>query len=236
MCGTRGWQSSLYHQFSIYPRSIAMAVSKQAQKAHPSRFPSYDILPFGAAYSGASANYGKEHLDAANSNSSEAADKGLTVFSPETYSSGGLLRIARDRITPGKVEPPSADALAKGARAPDAKEQGFQIWHEVHGKGPQKVVFIMGLNNSCFGWLSQVEKFARDERYSVLVLDNRGYGNSETPSEYGTYKTSEMAKDVLEVCDHLGWKQKRQLHITGVSMGGMISLEVAKQQPEVSPQ
>lgn len=104
--------------------------------------------------------------------------------------------------------------------------------HEVHGAGPQKIILIMGLNNSGFGWLGQVEHFARDPRYSVLVLDNRGYGNSETPTVMNDYKTSEMAKDVLEVCDRLGWKEKRQLHVTGVSMGGMISLEVARQAPE----
>lgn len=206
----------------------------KAQQSQPARFPSYEKLPTGAAYSGASANYGKDHLDAINATASQDPDKGLTVFSPETFTSGGLLRIARDRITRGKVEPPSPDALSKGARHPAASEEGFQIWHEVHGKGPQKVVFIMGLNNSCFGWLGQVEKFARDERYSVLVLDNRGYGNSETPSEYHSYKTSEMALDVLEVCDHLKWTEKQQLHITGVSMGGMISLEIAKIAPEVS--
>jgi pimeloyl-ACP methyl ester carboxylesterase len=27
-----------------------------------------------------------------------------------------------------------------------------------------------------------VEHFGADEQYSVLVLDNRGYGNSDTPA------------------------------------------------------
>lgn len=211
-----------------------MTKAKTASAPQPARFPSYETLPIGAAYSGATANYGKEHLDRINATSHTDPDKGLTVFSPETFTSGGLLRVAENRIKPGKVEPPSSDALAKGARHPDTAQKGFQIWHEVHGKGPQKVVFVMGLNNSCFGWLSQVERFARDDRYSVLVLDNRGYGNSETPSEYHSYKTSEMALDVLEVCDHLGWKEEKQLHITGVSMGGMISLEIGKLAPNVS--
>jgi pimeloyl-ACP methyl ester carboxylesterase len=37
-----------------------------------------------------------------------------------------------------------------------------------------------------------------------------------------------MAKDVLEVLDHLGWTSERQLHILGVSMGGMIALEIVR--------
>lgn len=196
-------------------------------------FPEYAVIPRGAAYAGAAADYGKTHIHSLSSASKDIPDKGLTVFSPQTLTAGGLIRVAKDRIKPCEVAEPTLDAATKGARSPQKDQPGLQIWHEVHGSGPQKIVLIMGLNNSGFGWLGQVERFSRDPKYSVLVLDNRGYGNSETPTNItGAYKTSEMAKDVLEVCDHLGWTQQRQLHITGVSMGGMISLEVAKQAPQ----
>jgi pimeloyl-ACP methyl ester carboxylesterase len=42
------------------------------------------------------------------------------------------------------------------------------------------------------------------------------------------YSTSEMAKDIIEVLDHLGWTSERQLHILGVSMGGMIAQEIVR--------
>ncbi|MCJ1447895.1 MAG: hypothetical protein MMC23_008407 [Stictis urceolatum] len=35
-----------------------------------------------------------------------------------------------------------------------------------------------------------------------------------------------MAKDTLEVLDHVAWTSKRELHIVGISMGGMISQEL----------
>ncbi|KAK5002205.1 hypothetical protein LTR60_007172 [Cryomyces antarcticus] len=41
------------------------------------------------------------------------------------------------------------------------------------------------------------------------------------------YSTSEMAKDTVELLDHLGWTCSRQLHVIGISMGGMISQELA---------
>lgn len=46
------------------------------------------------------------------------------------------------------------------------------------------------------------------------------------------YSTSEMARDALEVADHLGWTAPRELHVCGVSMGGMIAQEVGYLAPE----
>lgn len=49
-------------------------------------------------------------------------------------------------------------------------------------------------------------------------MDNRGVGNSDTPS--GVYSTSEMAKDILELLEFVGWTADRSLHVVGISMGG----------------
>lgn len=70
----------------------------------------------------------------------------------------------------------------------------------------------------------------RGSKYSVLVIDNRGMGGSDKPLM--RYSTTEMARDLLEVVDHLGWTSPRQLHVCGISMGGMIAQEFAYLVPE----
>lgn len=77
-----------------------------------------------------------------------------------------------------------------------------------------------------YAWQRQSKDFGhtQGDKYSCLVYDNRGIGDSDKPK--ARYSTSEMAKDVIEVIDHLGWTGKRQLHVIGISMGGMIAQEV----------
>lgn len=92
--------------------------------------------------------------------------------------------------------------------------------------------WIMGLGSLMSVWQRQMKDFGhsqntnRDQspRYSCLCFDNRGMGQSEKP--FMRYSTSEMARDTIELIDHLGWSEKRQLHVVGMSMGGMIAQEL----------
>jgi len=47
------------------------------------------------------------------------------------------------------------------------------------------------------------------------------------------YSTSEMAKDVIEIIDELGWTAERELNIVGISMGGMIAQEIVRLPPRL---
>lgn len=85
-----------------------------------------------------------------------------------------------------------------------SKDQGqslesHSLYFELHGTGPTKVVFISGqafcllgfssrrlnnasrLNVSSNMWAIQVKYLSQNPQYSILVFDNRGVGNSETP-------------------------------------------------------
>ena len=90
----------------------------------------------------------------------------------------------------------------------------------------------MGLAGVKGSWQRQTKYFGHDhgEEYSVLILDNRGMGESDKP--LGRYTTSDMALDVVDVLDHVGWTAPRQVNIIGISLGGMIAQEVACAIPE----
>ncbi|KAL8924772.1 MAG: hypothetical protein Q9208_003862 [Pyrenodesmia sp. 3 TL-2023] len=86
----------------------------------------------------------------------------------------------------------------------------------------------MGLGTFKSGWQRQAQYFGQEKgsQYTCLLFDNRGMGESDKP--LARYTTSEMAKDTLALIDHLEWTAPRQLHIIGVSMGGMIAQELAR--------
>ncbi|KAH7070760.1 Alpha/Beta hydrolase protein [Paraphoma chrysanthemicola] len=102
----------------------------------------------------------------------------------------------------------------------------IDIAYEVHGSGDKHMVWVMGLGGMKYAWQRQTKDFAhaKGEQYSSLIIDNRGIGESGKPTS--RYSTSEMAKDVIEVIDHIGWTSKRDLHVIGISMGGMLAQEI----------
>ncbi|KAL9535441.1 putative non-heme bromoperoxidase [Sphaerulina musiva] len=108
----------------------------------------------------------------------------------------------------------------------------FKIAYEIHGHGPSRIIWIMGLGGFMKTWQRQTRDFGHTEadKYTCLVFDNRGMGESDKPLL--RYTTSEMAKDVVELLDHVGWTQPRSVHVVGISMGGMISQELAALIPE----
>ncbi len=73
----------------------------------------------------------------------------------------------------------------------------------------------------------------------MLVFDNRGVGHSSVPKGPYTYvdvwmslshhshihvhRTRNMADDAIALLNYVGWTEARDLHVVGVSLGGMIA-------------
>eukprot|EP01096_Ripella_sp_DP13-Kostka_P008213 TRINITY_DN3063_c0_g1_i1.p1 TRINITY_DN3063_c0_g1~~TRINITY_DN3063_c0_g1_i1.p1 ORF type:complete len:348 (+),score=139.94 TRINITY_DN3063_c0_g1_i1:69-1046(+) len=104
-----------------------------------------------------------------------------------------------------------------------------ELYYEIHGSGSKRVILIMGLNCTHKSWVPNVEGIlAQDPDFQFLIFDNRGVGYSSVPP--GRYTTKEMATDAMKLLDSIGWEN--EVHVVGISMGGMISQELALLIPE----
>ena len=99
-----------------------------------------------------------------------------------------------------------------------------RIAWERRGEGPP-LVLVHGLGYARWGWEPVADLLA--ERFDVVLLDNRGIGESDAPP--GPYSAAEMAADVVRVLDEAGIARA---HVLGTSLGGMIAQELALGAPE----
>lgn len=101
----------------------------------------------------------------------------------------------------------------------------MQLYYEEDGRG-QPLLFIHGLGSSSRDWFAQVEPFA--EHYRVLRPDLRGHGRSERPE--GPYHIAQFARDMAVFLRKL---QATPAHVVGLSMGGMVALQLAADAPRL---
>jgi 3-oxoadipate enol-lactonase len=102
----------------------------------------------------------------------------------------------------------------------------IQIYYETQGS-PDKpcLLFVHGLGSSTRDWEMQVPYFEND--YYVISVDVRGHGQSDKPT--GSYSISLFSSDIVALLDAL---QIERVHLVGISMGGMIGLQMAVDFPE----
>ncbi|MCL7454775.1 MAG: alpha/beta hydrolase [Anaerolineae bacterium] len=100
-----------------------------------------------------------------------------------------------------------------------------EIYYEMHGQG-DPLVLIHGLGSSARDWQYQIEPFS--QRYRVVALDVRGHGQSAKPP--GPYSIPLFAADTAGLMRALGLGPA---HVVGISMGGMIGLQLAVDAPEL---
>ena len=101
----------------------------------------------------------------------------------------------------------------------------MDLYYEVTGQG-DPLVFIHGLGSSTRDWEYQISYFST--HYQVVAFDVRGHGKSDKP--VGSYSIPLFAEDTSELIKAL---DIAPAHVIGISLGGMIALQLATDFPEL---
>ena len=103
--------------------------------------------------------------------------------------------------------------------------QGNKIYYEDTGNGAP-VIFLHGNPGTHRLWQYQSSHFK--DRYRVLGIDMRGFGQSDKPVG-ADYHPSALASDIAEIISRLNLNRPV---LAGLSMGSMVSLALALEYPE----
>jgi pimeloyl-ACP methyl ester carboxylesterase len=105
---------------------------------------------------------------------------------------------------------------------PEATINGVKLNYEVHGESGPDLVLVHGYTGDITDWRHQLPAFSPSFR--ILILDLRGHGASEAPSDRSLYNIEQFAGDVEALIDGFGIGR---YHLLGHSMGGAIVQEIA---------
>jgi len=101
-----------------------------------------------------------------------------------------------------------------------------ELGFDVHGPDDAPALVLgSSLGTTRTMWDDHLARFA--QHFRVVRYDHRGHGESKVPE--GPYTMAELAQDVVALMDHLGIARARH---GGVSLGGMVAMQVAIDHPE----
>lgn len=107
---------------------------------------------------------------------------------------------------------------------PHAKISDINMYYEIHGEG-EPLVLITGLSSDHKTWLPFLPAFTNN--YRVLIMDNRGIGDTEYPD--APFSVDDMAYDTANLMDTL---EIENAHVIGHSLGGRIAQKLVLNYPE----
>jgi pimeloyl-ACP methyl ester carboxylesterase len=109
-----------------------------------------------------------------------------------------------------------------------AENNGVRLSYHLHDRflfWRPRLVLIQGVGFDAAAWSPVVRRLRR--RFRLVVLDNRGVGESDAAR--GWYTVSTMVEDVVAVLDE---EDIPEAHVLGVSLGGMVAQELAIRHPD----
>lgn len=113
-------------------------------------------------------------------------------------------------------------SMVISANAANLKVNGINMYYEIHGKNTSSpLVLIAGFTCDHTFWAGILEQLSAN--HQVLIFDNRGVGQTETPDS--PYSIDMMADDAMALIKEL--KLKNPV-IIGQSMGSAIAQSIGK--------
>lgn len=103
---------------------------------------------------------------------------------------------------------------------PKIQVNDIEMYYELHGQG-QPLILISGYTADTLAWSLVFETLSK--HFQVLMLDNRGAGESAAPNK--PYTVEMMADDTMALAEVLKLKNP---HVLGNSMGGAIVQAIGK--------
>ena len=109
---------------------------------------------------------------------------------------------------------------------PKALINEVTIYYEIHGKG-FPLILAHGLGGNAGEWRYQVPDLSQG--YRLILWDQRGHGQSESPPEQELYGRDLSAQDLLLLMDHLNIPRA---YVGGTSLGGGVAAAFTVAHPE----
>ena len=97
---------------------------------------------------------------------------------------------------------------------------GVKLYYEVHGDGPDTVLFSHGYSATTEMWAGQTGPLT-DAGWRVITWDMRGHGQSAAPDDDALYSEKLTVDDMAALLDAVG---APTAVIAGLSLGGYMSL------------
>ena len=104
---------------------------------------------------------------------------------------------------------------------------GLALYYREYGIGEQVIICLPGLTRNCRDYEGLASHLSR--RWRVITPDLRGRGKSQRDPNWKQYLPPTYARDMWTLLDHLGIEQ---VSIVGTSLGGLMAMIMADQQPQ----
>jgi proline iminopeptidase len=107
------------------------------------------------------------------------------------------------------------------------KLNGIDLWHRISGRGPLCLAPSPAWGASSDYLFRSLEPL--DDLFTMVYLDTRATGRSESPAAHGAYAWEHLNNDVETLRRHL---QQERVWLMGHSMGGVQVMQYALEHPQ----